>query len=378
MTEMFSAAAGYNRRTEGLRSIDLGQIGMGSLLRKSFSAVAGTAFDAERKPDQSQTLMQSLTGQSFQVRSTNLDQFKLSTNATTAQSAQVAPNTQVVQNVGMQVQTMKSAVSDTIREAQRQIADAAKDVGADMNALFPQDNLTPKSEAGLVFQAAANAASGMMGMGSLATAINGVVGTAEVMGDRKSLKGKSPEEAIAAIRERLIEKQAAAEQRGQAMQTNGSGAEPASQPKQKMDWKNALDQHGDGIIKQIATMDPKNPVGIPEWDRLQQQEAKVAEVQGTIDNTKENIGLEFHAGEAALAMSKGQTEVVQKMVEKAPEPEKVQLASDSLRGYVGGLRLVKLDTAELDAAVNESLPRPGSQPAPAFRMATSPNAGMAA
>lgn len=375
-----SSGPGYRQRADiGLHSVDIGSPSSITDLSKPSTAKSADPFTAAKVPKHEQTILQSLApGLDTKVATQNLDQYRLQAGGSIAASPRIEPNRHIVENVGTQISDTKAGITETLKQAQQEIATAAKAAGVDLNALFPRDDLTPRNETELAISVVTQMAGGVMGQGSLATAISGASGAAEIIGDRKGLKGKSPEEAIAAIRDKLIEAQNAAALRSAFSKASAMGApaaNPKEGPKAPLDWKTAFEQQGTDVIKQIATMNPNDPPEgmIPEWDALSRQEAQVADVKANLDYTDEHKFDAPSAAEIEVAVSHGNTDAIEAMVPDTAKVDEVHQTLPALRG----IKLVPDDVDELTEEVKRITPVP--RPTPVFAAGISgPSGNMAA
>ena len=150
-------------------------------------------FAPQQQPQEApkETLLKSLTGKSFKVEASNIK--GLGTDSTKQNIGPNESNQAALNSIGQDCTKVKADITATIREAQGQVIEATKAVGADPTELFADVRVAPDSGAELLIPAVGSKAHGA---GSFFKAIDKTL-TAETV--NLDIKKKSNEEAMKAI-----------------------------------------------------------------------------------------------------------------------------------------------------------------------------------
>lgn len=239
----------------------------------------------------------------------NLDNHRVDAGKNNA-AALVGPNINKVATVQQDIGVAKNAIAETIRQAQREVAAAAKVEGHSAASLYPDKRIAAEGETGIFAQMAMQGASGMAGvngMGSFITALNNTSTFDTFMDDRKGSGVQNKAAVEATIRDRLIaSSQRPVDTRNKvaSFQEIVDGQIDQGPEASGLDWEAFFEQGHS--LDDLMAIDPDNPTlgQVPEFDQLDIAENDAAQVMGSLKATRETLakdGQVTDAGAVTLA-----------------------------------------------------------------------------
>lgn len=186
------------------------------------------------------------------------------------------------------------AITETIRQAQKEIGNAAKACGVQPQDLWKDERIAPNSEIGLLPSLVGE----MKGLGTFASFMKkaSLATDVELVARDMSKGASSPEEAKSRIASKLAEMSA----QGPQDTRQSTAAIISDKPKQemdkpKLDWETTIETHGPEVLDQIMALDPENPNPdiIPEFDDARRVAAiadRALDTAQTIENETVDMG----------------------------------------------------------------------------------------
>lgn len=210
----------------------------------------------------------------FSVSAPPASQFRVDPAKNNAASL-VGPNIQKVSGVQGELASAKATISETIRQAQREVSAAAKAEGHSAASLYPDNRIAAGGEAGLIAQVAVQAATGLAGlkgMGSLATFMNNASTVDTFVDDRRGMGQQDRAAAEAAIQQRLIASASPVVDTRQTLsfQEIVDGAADEGPGQSRLDWQGFFEQGHK--LDELMAIDADNPAPgqVPEFDVINQ------------------------------------------------------------------------------------------------------------